>query len=177
VDIDPAMEARKERKERVAKNERQHLQNLARAQHVDRKREIDRTLATTRSSTASMGKFDRSLEGEKKLRGVKRKVPPFPLPPSLPDVLTFGVVAKFDPIEKAVETERSTNLALVKQIGNGNGAPGRSSLKKARRDGGDGDGEVVNVRKAVRFASGGQGAAALARKSAGGKQKRKGKRY
>jgi hypothetical protein len=70
----------------MAKNERQRTQNLARAQQgqaastgvrgpqVERKREIERTLVTTRASTASMGKFDRMLEGEKKQRGVKRKV-------------------------------------------------------------------------------------------------------
>ncbi|KAH9036361.1 ribosome biogenesis regulatory protein-domain-containing protein [Lactarius pseudohatsudake] len=127
---------------------------------VDRKRDINRTLATTRMSTASMGKFDRVLDGEKKLRGVKRK---------------------FDPIERSVDVEKSANLALIKQIGNG--APGGSSLKKVKRDGpGSGSaGDVVNVRKAVRFASGGQGAAALARKSvvdsgSDGRQKRKGKR-
>lgn len=67
------------------KNEKQHQQNLARAQgtsaaaatpihNTDRKKQIDRTLATTRTSTASMGKFDKTLEGEKKLKGVKRKV-------------------------------------------------------------------------------------------------------
>lgn len=174
ADYDPSKEARVARKERVATNERQRLQNLARAQQgrktvtatgaqVDRKREIDRTLATTRTSTASMGKFDRVLDGEKKLRGVKRK---------------------FDPIEKSINAERSANLALIKQIGNG--APGGSSLKKAKREAGGGSGggsagDVVNVRKAVRFASGGQGAAALARKSAAGsrsdgRQKRKGLR-
>lgn len=75
----------------MAKNERQQQQNIARAQKADgaaaaststpnpppnaqRKREIDRTLATTRMSTASMGKFDKKLDGEKKLKGVKRKV-------------------------------------------------------------------------------------------------------
>ena len=73
------------RKEKMAKNERQQLQNLARAEkqpgtsngvqlQSERKREIDRTLATTRTSTASMGKFDQKLVGEKKLKGVKRKV-------------------------------------------------------------------------------------------------------
>ena len=60
----------------MAKNERQHTQNLAKAGAGTgaRKRDIDRTLAMTRTSTASMGKFDRVLNGEKKLRGVKRKV-------------------------------------------------------------------------------------------------------
>jgi regulator of ribosome biosynthesis len=68
----------------MAKNEKQRLQNVARAQSESslpgrsskdqRKTEIDRALATTRVSTASMGRFDKKLEGEKKLKGVKRKV-------------------------------------------------------------------------------------------------------
>lgn len=63
----------------MAKNERQRLQNVARAQATggereERKKDIEKTLASTRISTASMGKFDRRLEGEKKLGGVKRKV-------------------------------------------------------------------------------------------------------
>lgn len=85
ADFNPAQKAREERKARVAKNERQQQQNLARAQgssstapvpNEHRKREIERTVATTRASTASMGKFDRKLEGEKKLKGIKRKVRP-----------------------------------------------------------------------------------------------------
>jgi regulator of ribosome biosynthesis len=78
VDYDLAKEARVKRKDRVAKNERQQMQNVAQAAGTGtgaRKRDIDRTLAMTRTSTASMGKFDRVLDGEKKLRGVKRKVP------------------------------------------------------------------------------------------------------
>lgn len=90
VDHDPSKAARDARKERVAKNERQHKQNVARATQSTgpstgpsaapvpnsiRKKEIDRTLAVTRASTASMGKFDRKLAGEKKLKGLKRKVP------------------------------------------------------------------------------------------------------
>jgi regulator of ribosome biosynthesis len=76
VEYDPVKVARDERKARVAKNEKQRLGNLARApsERDQRKKEIDTTLATTRISTASMGKFDKKLEGEKKLRGVKRKV-------------------------------------------------------------------------------------------------------
>jgi hypothetical protein len=89
ADSDPSKDARAARKERMAKNERQHIQNLARAQQgrgreqatdtkmptrVERTKEIERRLVTTRASTASMGKFDRRLEGEKKPRGLKRKV-------------------------------------------------------------------------------------------------------
>ena len=68
----------------MAKNERQMTQNIARAQgegavvgpssREQRKNEINRTLATSRVSTASMGRFDKVLEGEKKSKGVKRKV-------------------------------------------------------------------------------------------------------
>ena len=81
VDFDRAKEARAERKKRTEKNERQRKQNEARAQapsdappQSQRKSEIEKTLATTRISTASMGKFDKRLDGEKKLRGIKRKV-------------------------------------------------------------------------------------------------------
>lgn len=86
VDHDPRKIARDARKERTAKNEKKHLQNAARANggrgapssnmhpRESRKKDIESTLATTRISTASMGKFDKTLEGEKKLRGVKRKV-------------------------------------------------------------------------------------------------------
>ena len=67
------------RKEHTAKNERQHTQNLAKTTGAGagtgaRKRDIDRTLAMTWTSTASMGKFDGVLDGENKLRGVMRKV-------------------------------------------------------------------------------------------------------
>ncbi|KAF8497553.1 ribosome biogenesis regulatory protein-domain-containing protein [Russula emetica] len=173
VDYDPSKEARVARKAHMAKNEQQHLKNLARSQHgqastamatttkapgalSERKGEIQRTLAMTRSSTASMGKFDRILEGEKK-RGVKRK---------------------FEPTERSVEAEKSANLALIRKLENS------SSSKRAKRGGGEdggggGDGNaVLNVRKAVRFASRGEGAVALARKSASTadsrKQKKKG---
>lgn len=58
----------------MAKNEKQRVANIARGESSSRKTELEKTLATTRMSTASMGKFDKKLEGEKKLRGVKRKV-------------------------------------------------------------------------------------------------------
>lgn len=77
VDFDPSKAARDARKARVAKNDRQRLQNVARARGTpkeEKKAEIEKTLATTRVSTASMGRFDNKLEGEKKMKGVKRKV-------------------------------------------------------------------------------------------------------
>ena len=72
VDYDPRKVARDERKGRIAKNEKRHQQNVARA--ANPRQEIEKTLAVTRTSTASMGKFDKRLDGEKKLRGIKRKV-------------------------------------------------------------------------------------------------------
>ncbi|KAI9457297.1 ribosome biogenesis regulatory protein-domain-containing protein [Russula earlei] len=162
TDYDPSKEARAARRAQIAKNERQRTQNLARSQQgqavrapIDREQELERTLATTRASTASMGKFDRMLEGEKKPRGVKRK---------------------FEPIERSVEAEKSASLALLKKLGNGH----RSSKKAEQDPSGEsiGDGNILNVRKAVRFASHGQGAVALAHKSGTGRnsrQKRKGK--
>ena len=58
VDYDAAKVERAERKARIAKNEKQRKQNLLRAQGASTSRtaEIDKTLATTRGSTASMGK-------------------------------------------------------------------------------------------------------------------------
>lgn len=103
MDHDPSKEARAERKARVAKNEQQRMKNLARSQHGQaatatttgvhtlskRKGEIERSLAMTRASTASMGKFDRKLEGEKKPRGVKRKVSAHPPPSRILNPLDF----------------------------------------------------------------------------------------
>ena len=78
VDHDPRKIAREARKERIAKNLKQQTQNIARAAgnnpRQEKKQEIEKTLAAARISTASMGKFDKKLEGEKKVRGVKRKV-------------------------------------------------------------------------------------------------------
>jgi regulator of ribosome biosynthesis len=64
-DFDPAKAARDERKSRIAKNEKQRLRNVEHAkgsqapskeEKIVRKKEIEKTLATTRVSTASMGK-------------------------------------------------------------------------------------------------------------------------
>ena len=67
-------------------------------------------------------------------------------------------------------------MALIKHIGNGGGSLAKKTIRQAVGDGAE---DVVNVRKAVRFVSGDQGAAALARKSesvSDGGQKQKGKR-
>ncbi|KAF8639976.1 hypothetical protein AX17_001223 [Amanita inopinata Kibby_2008] len=145
IDHDPRKIARDERKAKIAKNEKQRQQNLGRAAGAHpRKREIERELAQSRISTASMGRFDKQLEGEKKPRGVKRK---------------------FNPAEVSAEDERKTSLALLSKMD--------SDAKKMRKEPHAED-KVVNVRKAIRYASKGQGAVALARKG-DAKESRKGK--
>lgn len=151
IDANPEKELRDARKSRVAKNERQRLQNQARAaeahtEREKRKSELDRTLATTRISTASMGQFDRKLEGEKKIRGIKRK---------------------FNPTERSVTDEQKASLAIISKL-DGSG-------KRPRKEK-EGDG-IVNVRKAVRFASKGKGSASLTREqNSSAKKGKKGKR-
>jgi len=101
ADHDPIATARKARKERIEKNTRQAARNaadalaatasttatsstrpgvstLSQAQKKTlreaRKEELDRSMALSRTATASMGKFDKKIEGEPKIKGVKRKV-------------------------------------------------------------------------------------------------------
>ncbi|KAG9057394.1 Rhodanese- sulfurtransferase [Serendipita sp. 407] len=163
-DYDPIKEARDKRKARVAKNEKQRLGNLARAQGTtpskeQRKQELRGQALQTKISTASMGKFDRKLEGEPKLRGIKRK---------------------FDPNEGDIQAEKSASLALISKLERDGSAP---SSKKTKRDNESGTKDnVLNVRKAIRHVTKGKGATAMAPKfsKGGGKKGRttsgKGKR-
>ena len=128
------------------------------AHSADRKKQIDRTLATTRTSTASMGKFDKTLEGEKKLKGVKRKVCWF----VVSSVMCIAYAShQFDPTEVSASAEKSHNLAILQKLDR------EPATKKAKR----GD-DVLNVRKAIRSVSKGKGSAALAREGSGSKAKR-----
>ena len=63
-----------------------------------------------------------------------------------------------------MEREKDANLALLSKLG--------TEPKKARQEDGD---DMLNVRKAVRFASKGQGSVSLARKQGGGDGKKRGK--
>jgi len=156
IDHDPSKIAKAERKARVAKNERQMTQNITRAQgestapglpsREQRKNEINRTLATSRVSTASMGRFDKVLEGEKKLKGVKRKV---------------------EPTEASAGQEKTANLALIQRMEK---EPPKKKVKKDKAD------NVLNVRKAIRATSGGKGSIALAKSSGRGRAKGKSRR-
>ncbi|EJU06360.1 RRS1-domain-containing protein [Dacryopinax primogenitus] len=112
MDYDPVKEARDAKTKRIAKNEGQRLKNIQRAARAKSstsqlnpgqereklKVQLDRDLAQTRVSTASMGKFDKKFEGEAKLRGVKRQ---------------------FDPNEKSVEAEKATSLAIMSKLDTG----------------------------------------------------------
>ena len=116
-------------------------------------------------STASMGRFDKKLEGEKKLRGVKRKV--CSSPPFLP-LIGISPCFQFEPTEMSVEKEQKANLKLISSM--------ESDAKKMRKAP-QAEDSVINVRKAIRGASKGQGAAALGRSESKGKgSKGKGRR-
>jgi regulator of ribosome biosynthesis len=77
---------RTEKKERIAKNKKQELRNVEKATANDkgmstqelrqqRKKELESTMAVTRVSTASLGKFDKKADNEKaiKVKQGKRK--------------------------------------------------------------------------------------------------------
>ncbi|QRV87879.1 ribosome biogenesis regulatory protein [Ceratobasidium sp. AG-Ba] len=149
-DYDPGLEARKERKARVAKNDKQRQKNLSNAaangqrEREESKEKLSRTLAISRTSTASMGRFDKKLDGDTKLRGVKRQ---------------------FAPNEAPVDAEKKSSLDIIKKLER---EPHKSKrirtdaeAEESVRTGKDG---VVNVRKAIRHASKGAGGVALATK-------------
>lgn len=164
TDMDPAKTAKKERLAKKQKNEKQRLGNLARAAastaassaasssskgglgdanaaklaraaaREKRKAELEADVLRSRASTASMGRFDKTLQGEQKQKGLKRK---------------------FDPNEKDVGAERASNLALLNKLGT---AAMRKNAKLAQ---GQGDRELVNTRKAVQFATAGHGVTSM----------------
>ncbi|TKY90220.1 hypothetical protein EX895_000218 [Sporisorium graminicola] len=164
TDMDPAKTAKKERLAKKQKNEKQRLGNLARAAastaasstsssntkgalgdanagklaraaaREQRKAQLEADVLRSRASTASMGRFDKTLKGESKPKGIKRK---------------------FDPNEKDVAAERAGNLALLNKLGTS------AMRKKAQNSEGQGDKELVNTRKAVQFATGGHGVTSM----------------
>ena len=109
-----------------------------------RKAELEADVLRSRASTASMGRFDKTLKGEQKQKGLKRK---------------------FDPNEKDTTAERASNLALLNKLGTS------AMRKKAANTAGQGDADLVNTRKAVQFATGGHGVTSM--KGGSGKRGRK----
>jgi regulator of ribosome biosynthesis len=90
---------------------------------------------------------------------------------------------QFEPNEGNVDSEKNASLALVSKLEReGWSASSTKKARKSEKDGGGGGGEnagtegVLNVRKAVRYASKGRGATAMVprggKKARGGKGKR-----
>jgi regulator of ribosome biosynthesis len=140
--------AKQERKDRVAKNSRQHARNLADAAaaipapalerkplgldasqsekktaRTVRKAELERGMLVSKTATASLGRFDRKIEGEPKAKGIKRK---------------FDANVGDHAVEKAAAME------LLGKIGTAEG-------KKAPKKGSAGKDGDLNLRKAVRL--------------------------
>lgn len=77
-----------------------------------------------------------------------------------------GYLDQFDPTEASSHDEKQASLALLQRMD--------SDARKMRSEPRKED-SVLNVRKAVRFASKGRGGLALGREVAGGKSRRGGK--
>ena len=91
-DYNPAAAIKGARKQRTLKNIQQQLKNAGttnsiqerqkadaaakREQKSQQKADLEKSLHRSKVSTASMGKFDKKLEGEPKLKGQKRKFNP-----------------------------------------------------------------------------------------------------
>ncbi|KAL1407220.1 Rhodanese-related sulfurtransferase [Vanrija albida] len=147
--VDPRATARAERKARVAKNERQHARNVAEAAaggpsplstlnrkptsadasqgekksaRTIRKAELERSMLVSKTSTASLGRFDNKIEGEPRAKGIKRK---------------------FEATVGDFKAEKDSAMTLLGKIGVAEG-------KKAPKKGGEGKAGGVNVRKAIR---------------------------
>ncbi|WVQ94600.1 hypothetical protein IAU59_001680 [Kwoniella sp. CBS 9459] len=123
-------------------------QELKKAGRDKRKAELERSMLISKTSTASLGRFDDKIQGEPKVKGVKRK---------------------FEPVSKTdYSGEKESALSVLKRIESGVG-----SDKKRSKKGGAGAEGGLNVRKAVRF-QGKQDRAAG--KSSSGSAGKKGKR-
>ncbi|WFC98563.1 Rhodanese- sulfurtransferase [Malassezia yamatoensis] len=145
-DFRPDKEAAKNRKELRKKNEVQHQRNLAHAGTANatapvtsapkpgalgsgvasrsaRKAELEAGILRAKGSTASMGRFDKTLQGESKPRGVKRS---------------------FRPNEVDASSERAANLALLSKIDKG-GA--NLNMRKAIKHASDAQGSKSMVQR------------------------------
>ncbi|GAA6000090.1 ribosome biogenesis protein RRS1 [Rhodotorula paludigena] len=167
-DFDPRAAQRQERKQRSLKNEGQRLKNLQRAAaHAatqqqetqqrlsardERKKDLARTLKATKTSTASLGRFDDKLKGEGREKNVKRK---------------------FDANEVSAKDERAQAMSILTSLG----ATPSNKRTKVSDDAPTARQEtrgLVNERKAIKHLTGGRGALSLEQKGKkGGKKGRK----
>ncbi|BGP38764.1 Rhodanese-related sulfurtransferase [Rhodotorula kratochvilovae] len=168
--FDPRAAAKQERKSRSLKNESQRLQNLQRSaanaaqqtkdsaarstQRDVRRSELERTLKSTKKSTASLGKFDDKLKGEGREKNIKRK---------------------FDANEVSANDERQKSMAILSSIG----ATPSNKRTKVSDDAPTARQEtrgLVNDRKAIKHLTGGKGALSLEQKKGGKGGKGKGRK-
>lgn len=123
--------------------------------------------------TCAAIRFDRKLEGDPKLRGIKRKVQ------SIIHEFYHVILSllQFEPNEGDMQSEKSRSLSLLSKLER-EGAV--STSKKSRKDGeGGARDDVLNVRKAIRSVTKGKGPTAVSGKGGGKKGRsaaRKGKR-
>ncbi|KAK6904607.1 hypothetical protein I203_105423 [Kwoniella mangroviensis CBS 8507] len=153
ADQDPSSTARSDRKARIAKNQKQQAANIAAAANHSsdatatssrgggstlsqeqkknlrerRKEELKRSMILSKTSTASLGKYDKAIKDEPKVKGLKRKFEP-------------TVTNKND-----FKGEKEHALDVLHKLETGVG-----KVKKSKK-GGEGDEGGLNVRKAVRF--------------------------
>ncbi|KAJ1970901.1 Rhodanese- sulfurtransferase, partial [Dimargaris xerosporica] len=121
--VDPRKKVRDEKKERMAKNQRRQRRNQEEAELKERmpsvdpramkKQDLQRALTLTKTSTASLGKFDQKLKDEPRVKGIKRK---------------------FKPATDKASKERETSLGLLKQVIDGpkNTVNVRKAVKKTK---------------------------------------------
>ena len=99
-------------------------QSLATARAA-RANELERSLLVTKTSTASLGKFDKKIEGEPRVKGVKRQ---------------------FEANETDARGEKEKQMSVLSRVERG------EKSKMGKKKGGEGAEGDVNVRKAVRYA-------------------------
>ena len=137
-DYNPAAAIKGARKQRTLKNIQQQLKNAGttnsiqerqkadaaakREQKSQQKADLEKSLHRSRVSTASMGKFDKKLEGEPKLKGQKRK---------------------FNPVTDTA-SEHKSNLEILSKV------DGSKPIKS--KSAGNSSKDLVNTRRAIKSA-------------------------
>ena len=98
-----------EKKERVAKNQKNQQKNLERAEKISKvngggkilkeqkKKELSAALRTSKTATASLGKFDRKLKHEPKMKSLGKK-------------------NKFDPVVLGTDVEKTKSLGVLDKV-------------------------------------------------------------
>ena len=135
-DYNPAAAIKGARKQRTLKNVQQQLKNAGttnsiqerqkadaaakREQKSQQKADLEKSLHRSKVSTASMGKFDKKLEGEPKLKGQKRK---------------------FNPVTDTA-SEHKSNLEILSKV------DGSKPIKS--KSAGNTSKDLVNTRRAIK---------------------------